>query len=84
MKVKYAALIAFAFLSAGLYQALAAPARTAVFVGDGPRGRGCVEWLRLVASSPELELHLVDAEMVRAGALDGAELLIMPGGARSY
>ena len=67
-------------LVAGFCPALATPARTAVFVGDGPRGRGCVEWLRLVASSPELELHLVDAEMVRAGALDGAELLIMPGG----
>ena len=62
-------------LVAGFCPALAAPARTAVFVGDGPRGRGCVEWLRLVAASPELELHLVDAEMVRAGALDGGKVL---------
>ena len=56
-------------------------ARTAVFVGQGPRGRGCVSWLQLVKSSPELELVLVDAEMIRGGALDGVDVLVMPGGA---
>ena len=64
-----------------LFGASAAPAKTAVFMGNGPRGRGCVEWLRLVEASPELELVLVDAGMVRAGALDGVELLVVPGGA---
>ena len=49
-------------LVAGFCPALATPARTAVFVGDGPRGRGCVEWLRLVAASPELVLPAGNAE----------------------
>ncbi len=56
-------------------------ARVAVFVGEGPRGRGCVSWLQLVESSPELELVLVDAEMIRNGALDKVDALVMPGGA---
>lgn len=71
-----------ALLSGFLSLAAAAdPVRTAVFVGDGPRGRGCVEWLRLIAGSPELDLKLVDAKMVRQGALDDADVLVMPGGA---
>ncbi len=57
--------------------------RVAVFVGEGPRGRGCVSWLQLVESSPELELVLVDAEMIRVGALDKVDVLVMPGGASS-
>ena len=58
-----------------------ANAKVAVFVGKGPRGRGCVAWLKLVESSPQLELVLVDAEMVRNGALDGVDVLVVPGGA---
>ena len=69
---------AVAMISIG---AAAVPTKTAVYTGIGPRGRGCVSWLRLVESSPELELMLVDADMIRAGALDRAELLIIPGGA---
>ncbi len=63
------------------FGASAVPVKTAVFTGLGPRGRGLVSWLKLVESSPELDLMLVDAAMIRAGALDRAELLIIPGGA---
>ena len=74
--------LCFAFAAAAMvFGASAALVKTAVFTGDGPRGRGLVSWLRLVESSPELELVLVDADMIRAGALDGADLLIIPGGA---
>ena len=73
----WVAFVAFAlFLGAS-----AEPVKTAVFTGLGPRGRGCVSWLKLVESSPELDLLLVDAAMIRAGALDRAEVLIIPGGA---
>ena len=56
------------------------PSRVAVFAGDGPRGRGYIEWLRLVAESPEIELSLVDGAAVRAGALDAVDAIVMPGG----
>lgn len=72
----------FAFVAAALLLGVSAePAKTAVFAGDGPRGRGFVSWLQLVESSPELDLVLVDAGMIRAGALDGVDLLVIPGGA---
>ena len=52
----------------------------AVFTGRGPKSNGAVEYMRLIAASPEMELTLVDAEMIRAGALEGQDLLVMPGG----
>lgn len=54
--------------------------RVSVFAGKGTRGNGFSEWLRLVHSSPELDLSLVDAAGVRAGALASADLLVVPGG----
>ena len=74
--------LCFAFVAAVLFfGASAAPVKTAVFTGSGPRGRGLVSWLQLVESSPELDLVLVDADMIRKGALDSVDLLIIPGGA---
>ena len=71
----------FAFVAAALFVgASTAAVKTAVFTGLGPRGRGCVSWLQLVESSPELDLMLVDAAMIRAGALDRA-YLPLPGNA---
>ena len=56
------------------------PLKVGVYAGDGSRGVGAVEWFRLVSESPEMELHLLDGESVRAGGLDGLDLLVMPGG----
>ena len=58
----------------------AAPLKVGVFADQGPGGIGAVEWFRLVDESPEMELHLLDGAAVRAGALDGLDLLVMPGG----
>ena len=52
----------------------------AVFAGSGVRSNGCVEWFRLVNSSPEMKLTLVDADDIRSGALGNVDLLVMPGG----
>ena len=71
--------LAFA-AAAMLFGASATPAKTAVFAGDGPRGRGYISWLQLVKSSPELDLVPVDAGMIRAGALDSVDVLVIPGG----
>ena len=58
-----------------------APLKVGVYADRGPGGIGAVEWFRLVDESPEMELHLLDGAAVRAGALDGLDLLVMPGGA---
>ena len=57
-----------------------APLKVGVYADKGPGGIGAVEWFRLVQESPEMELKLLDGKMVRAGALDGLDILIMPGG----
>jgi len=57
-----------------------APLKVGVYADRGPSGIGAVEWFRLVDESPDMELHLLDGEAVRDGALDGLDLLIMPGG----
>lgn len=56
------------------------PLKVGVYADRGPSGIGAVEWFRLVDESPDMELHLLDGEAVRDGALDGLDLLIMPGG----
>ena len=56
------------------------PLKVAVYADNGPSGIGAVEWFRLVDESPDMELHLVDGKAVRAGALKGLDLLVMPGG----
>lgn len=56
------------------------PLKVAVYADKGPSGIGAVEWFRLVDESPEMELHLVDGAAIRAGALSGLDLLVMPGG----
>ena len=56
------------------------PLKVGVYADDGPGGIGAVEWFRLVQESPEMELHLLDGAAVRAGGLDGLDLLVMPGG----
>lgn len=56
------------------------PIEVGVFAGVGPRSNGCIEWFRLVKSSPEMNLTLLDAEDVRSGALDKLDLVVMPGG----
>ncbi len=56
------------------------PVKTGVYAGRGISGNGAVEWFRIVQSSPELDLTLLDAAMIRDGGLDGLDLLVMPGG----
>ena len=56
------------------------PLEVGIFAGTGPRSNGCVEWFRLVNASPEMNLTLLDADDVRAGALEKLDVLVMPGG----
>jgi len=54
--------------------------RVAVYVDKGARNTGVYRWLELTASSAQLEPRPVDAEMIRKGALDEADMLVVPGG----
>ena len=56
------------------------PVRAGVFAGIGSMGLSSTELIRYVARSPELDLTLVDGEDIRNGALDGLDLLVVPGG----
>ena len=56
------------------------PLRVAVFVGNGARNCGVFRWLELTTRSKEMEAYPVDGDTVRSGALDSADILVMPGG----
>lgn len=56
------------------------PLKVSVYVGNGAKGIGCVEWCRLVNECPQMRLKLVDGEAVATGALEGEDVVVMPGG----
>lgn len=80
MKMRAYGLAVAMALSAWISSGEASPLKVGVFAGIGPRSNGAVEWFRLVEASPDMELTLLSAEMIRSGALDGLDVLIVPGG----
>ena len=56
------------------------PLRVAVFTGNGARNIGAFRWLEIATRAKNVVATPVDGESVRAGALDSADVLIMPGG----
>ncbi|MBO7684704.1 MAG: hypothetical protein J6T51_08275, partial [Kiritimatiellae bacterium] len=59
---------------------VAAPLRVAVFVGNGARSVGAFRWLEIATMAGNVVATPVDGEAVRRGALDAADVLVMPGG----
>lgn len=57
-----------------------APLRIAVYVDNGARSVGAFRWLELTACARDAVAVPVDGQAVRAGALDSADVLVMPGG----
>ena len=57
-----------------------APVRAAVYVGPGARGVGAFRWMQLMDQAEGVEARFVDGEAIRNGALESADLLVMPGG----
>ena len=55
----------------------------ALYLDAGSAGNGVFHWIRLISHSPQLELHGVTGEDVRAGKLEGMDVLVMPGGSSS-
>ena len=60
--------------------AAAKPLRVAVFVDKGARNTGVFRWLEITARMKDAVATPVDGEAVRSGALDSADVLVMPGG----
>ena len=56
------------------------PLKVAVFVGSGARNIGAFRWLTITARAKNVVATPIDGEAVRAGALDSADVLVMPGG----
>jgi len=54
--------------------------KIAVFTGNGARNAGAFRWLEIATMAKNAEAVPVDGAAVRAGALDGVDFLIMPGG----
>lgn len=57
-----------------------APLRVAVFVDKGARNIGVFRWLELTTRAKNVVVTPIDGEAVRCGALDAADVLVMPGG----
>ena len=56
------------------------PLRVAVYVGEGARNIGAYRWLEIATTAEDVIATPVDGAAVRAGALDAADILVMPGG----
>lgn len=54
--------------------------RVAVYVGAGANGSGVYRHVEMNAFARPVEETLVDAEMIRAGVLEDADVLVIPGG----
>ena len=77
-------LVAFAVVVAVwgnvLADEVAKPLRVAVFVGSGARNVGAFRWLQITTCAKDMEPVFVDGASVRNGALDGADVFVVPGG----
>ena len=58
----------------------AKPVNIAVFVGNGARNIGAFRWIEIATRAKGCTATLVDGEAVRNGALDKADVLVVPGG----
>ena len=54
--------------------------KVGLFLDKGCSGNGALQWARLLAHCPQLDLTLLDANDIRNGKLDGLQLLLCPGG----
>lgn len=84
-KTAAAAIAAACLASSGLQAANSIPppdepVRVAVFTDRGARNVGAFRWLELTTLAKGVESFPVDAEGIRAGALEKANVLVMPGG----
>ena len=62
----------------------AAPrAKIGVYIDKGARNIGAFRWIEIATRANDAEAVCIDCDAIRAGALDGLDMLIMPGGKAS-
>ncbi len=77
--------IAMAVTMAAAACALASPKlKVGYYVGRGGRGNWGLGWQNYLTHSPDIELTWLEGEDVRAGGLDGLDVLVMPGGRSAW
>ena len=78
----FSAAVALVAANASLAQpdAKDSPLRIAVYVDSGARNAGVFRWLELTTRAKNVVATPVDGEAIRRGALDAADVLVMPGG----
>ena len=54
------------------------------YIGRGGRGNWGLGWQNYLTHSPEIDLTWLEGEDVRAGRLDGLDVLVMPGGRSAW
>ncbi|MBQ7652425.1 MAG: hypothetical protein IJS15_15815 [Victivallales bacterium] len=59
---------------------VSAKLKVGLFLDEGCRGNGALQWVMLLAHSPQVELTLLDGKAIRDGKLNGLKLLVCPGG----
>ena len=65
--------------------ALAEPKiKVGYYIGRGGRGNWGLGWQNYLTHSPEIDLVWLEGDDVRAGRLDGLDVLVMPGGRSAW
>ena len=54
--------------------------KVAYYAGAGSQGGGVVLLARLLSYSPQVDFTVIDGSDIRSGALDGKDLIVVPGG----
>ena len=85
LKFFSALLLTFSLLSAAesvkINSAGGKKLRVALYVDNGSRGSGVLNWIEILAFAPQVEFSTLMGEDVRNGRLNDIDLLVMPGGA---
>ena len=71
---------------AGMADAMAGGGKLKVgyYIGRGGRGNWGLGWQNYLTHSPDIDLAWLDGEDVRAGRLEGLDVLVMPGGRSAW
>ncbi len=54
--------------------------KAVLYIDAGASGAGVFKWAQLLAYSPGIKLHLMNAADIRAGKLQGMDMVLLPGG----
>ena len=71
-------------LATGAWSCMADKVKVGYYIGRGGRGNWGLGWQNYLTHSPDIDLAWLDGDDVRAGRLEGIEVLVMPGGRSAW